>query len=147
MARISSPMIDRAPCARALEGVSTVSTGTKLHKKLDDVLPDVGAFVYLFCNRTNLFILMMSEESMLSGLAWHLSGEPDAGRPRKRSSRSAQLAAWRENDQDPHSHTGLSFVRQGNSGRSCLNFTISMPHKNIPSPRRTYPSFAGGYVC
>ncbi|CAD6212940.1 unnamed protein product [Miscanthus lutarioriparius] len=37
MARISSPMIDRAPCARALEGVSTVSTGTKWHKKLDMV--------------------------------------------------------------------------------------------------------------
>ena len=110
MARISSPMIDRAPCARALEGVSTVSTGTKWHKKLDMVqvqqatmmcAPEVGAFVYLFCNRTNLFILIYPYDVGrvdVSGLAWHLSGEPDAGRLRKRSSRSAQLAAWREND-------------------------------------------------
>ena len=91
MARISSPMIDRAPCARALEGVSTVSTGTKWHKKLDMVqvqqatmmcAPEVGAFVYLFCNRTNLFILIYPYDVGrvdASGLAWHLSGEPDAG--------------------------------------------------------------------
>jgi hypothetical protein len=67
MGRISSLMIGRAPSTHTLEGVSTVSTVTKWHKKLDMVqvqqatmmcAPEVGASVYLLFNHTNLFILV-----------------------------------------------------------------------------------------